>query len=83
MAVNRKSQHPGSPYDTDDPDNYMNRDSLPEDSNLVPWMLGAMFSLAVLIGLLFAEESPLTDPPRTTLATENLPANPAPAYQSN
>ena len=83
MILNRKRQNPGNPYDTDDPDNYMNRDGLPEDSNLVPWMLGAMFGLAALIGLFFAQESPLTYPPLKTLTSENMPAHPSPPHQTN
>jgi hypothetical protein len=84
MAVDLKLQNPGNPYDSDDPDNYLNRDQKAENSNIVPWMLGGMFAAATLIGLFFAEESPLTDPPRTTQTTENIPAHPAPAHlQSN
>jgi len=84
MTMDTRLHNPGNPYDPDDPDNYMSRDRLPESSNLVPWMLGAMFALATLIGLFFAQESPLTDTQRTTQTTENMPAQPAPApFQAN
>lgn len=84
MAVDLKLRNPGNPYDADDPDNYLNRDHADENSNLVPWMLGGMFAVAILIGLFFAEESPLMGSPATTQTTENVSAQPAPApFQSN
>ena len=84
MTFDRKLLNPGNPYDTDDPDNYLNRDDVAETSNLVPWMLGGMFAIATLIGLFFAEESPLTASHAVTQTTENVPAHPSPApFQSN
>ena len=84
MTIDRKLLNPGNPYDTDDPDNYLNRGDLPESLNLVPWMLGGMFAVAALIGLFFAEESPLTARHAVTQTTENVPPHPALApFQSN
>lgn len=84
MTIDRRLQNPGNAYDTDDPDNYLNREHLPEKSNLVPWMLGGMFAVATLIGLFFAEESPLTYKPVATHTTENIPAQPSPVpFQAN
>ncbi|MFO0994783.1 MAG: hypothetical protein U1E67_22955 [Hyphomicrobiales bacterium] len=78
MTIDRRLQNPGNAYDTDDPDNYLNRDRLTESSNLVPWMMGAMFAVATVIGLFFAEESPLTHKTAATLTTENVPGQPYP-----
>ena len=85
MAIDLKLENPGNPYDSDDPDNYLNRDRESEtgSANIIPWMLGGMFAVATLIGLFFAEESPLTTP-RGTQTTENVTTHPAPApFQSN
>jgi hypothetical protein len=84
MAVDIMLHNPGNPYDADDPDNYLNRDQAAENSNVVPWILGGMFAVATLIGLFFAEESPLTDLSGTRQTTENVSAQAAPApFQSN
>ena len=73
----------GNPYDADDPANYMNRDDRGAGSNIVSWMFGAMFAVATLIGLFFADGSPLTARP-TFHITQNSPAQPAPdAPQAN
>ena len=76
MAIDPDLRSPGNPYDPDDPDNYMNRDDGPERSNLIPIMFIGMFVMSAVIGLFFAEESPLTDP--ATHVTENA-AQPPPS----
>jgi hypothetical protein len=84
MAIDLNLQNQGNPYDLDDPDHYMNRDLTPENSNLVPWMLGGMFAVATLIGLFFAEGSPLTESRHATQTTENVATHPTPApFQAN
>lgn len=83
MTMDRSLENPGNPYDLDDPDNYMNRERLSGNSNLVPWMLGAMFAIATLIGLFFAEGSPLAHPTSATQTTENAPSQSIPIFQAN
>ncbi len=84
MSVDKRMQNPGNPYDPDDPDNYLNRDQIPGSSNIIPWMLGGMFAVATIIGLFFAEESPLTHRPQSTLTTENVSPQQSPnEFQSN
>lgn len=84
MVIDQKLENPGNPYDLDDPDNYLNRDRETGSANLVPWMLGGMFAIATLIGLFFAEESPLTTSFHGTQTTENVATHSAPApFQSN
>jgi hypothetical protein len=73
MPIDPKDRNLGNPYDPDDPDNYMNWDERSQRSNLLPIMFIGMFAVSAVIGLFFAQESPLTD--RTTHVTEN--ASPA------
>ena len=76
MVIDPDLRSPGNPYDPDDPDNYMNRDDGPERSKFIPIMFIGMFVVSALIGLVFARESPLTDP--DTHVTENV-AQPTPS----
>jgi hypothetical protein len=83
MLADLKSEVPGNSYEADDSHNCLNRDDRSESSTIVPWILGGMFAVATLIGLLFGQETPLTEWP-TPQVSQNLPTHPAPApFQSN
>jgi len=72
MTTNPKLSPPNDP---DDPDNYRPGD--PEDSPVFAWILGGIVGIAAIVGLLIAQESPLTDLPWQT--TQNMSAQPAPS----
>jgi hypothetical protein len=74
MSIDPDVRKRGNPYDPDDPDNYMNRDDGSERSHIIPIMFIGMFVVSVLIGLFFAQESPLTEP--ATHVTENAVQQP-------
>lgn len=79
LNLHRRAKH----YDPDDPDNFKSGSALVGGSNVIPWMFGGMFVVTTVIGLFFAQGSPLI---RGLVAhvTESTTAQPAlPKTQSN
>jgi len=80
MAIRFKREPSENPYDPDDPDNYADRNRVPEDSPVFAWILGGIVVVSTVVGLFFAQESPLTDPHWQTAEYSSAPVDGEPKY---